>query len=202
MVVNKMTDTWDTTIAYRRFRVDDEVGFSGYVSGELVEHRSLPKMSIELRRAFSRNVSEVFSNAVHHSHTSLGVFSCGQYFPQKDRLDFTVADLGIGMRQNIKNYKGFDFSPVEAINWATKGNSTKPTGRPGGMGLKFLCRFLDMNEGCVRIISDAGYWQRSNGKITTGMLPCLFPGTVVNLEVNTADTKSYALQSELGDSIF
>ena len=200
---DKVLDTWDTTITCRKFNVSDEVIFSSYISEEFVGHRGLPQMSTELRKAFSRNVSEVFNNAVHHSQTQLGVFSCGQYFPKKDRLDFTIADMGIGIRQNIKNYMGVDFSAVDAINWATEGNSTKPNDRPGGMGLKFLCNFLDMNKGCVRIVSDFGYWQRNSGEITKRMLPHPFPGTVVNLEVNTADTNSYVLQSELdGNNIF
>ena len=197
---DKVLDTWDTTITCRRFNVSDEVIFSSYISQEFVGHRGLPKMSTELRKAFSQSVSEVFNNAVLHSQTQLGVFSCGQYFPNKDRLDFTIADMGIGIRQNIKNYTGDDYSPVDAINWATEGNSTKTSGRPGGMGLKFLCNFLDMNKGCVRIVSDSGYWQRNSGKITIGVLPHPFPGTVVNLEVNTADTKSYVLQSELDEN--
>lgn len=195
---DRVHDAWGTSVAYKRFSIDNEVAFSNYVSTELLVHDSLPKMSAQLRKVFSQNISEIFSNAVHHSKTLLGVFSCGQYFPKKGRLVFTIADLGIGMRQNINENRGLDFSSVEAINWATKGNSTKSTGNPGGLGLKFLCHFLERNEGCVRIVSDRGYWKRSNsGEITTEELPHPFPGTVVSLELNTEDKKSYVLSSEL-----
>ena len=199
----RLPDTWDTTIAYKQFSVSDEISFSHYVSNDLSGHRGMPRMSAGLRKMFSQNVCEIFSNAVLHSRTQLGVFSCGQFFPKKDRLDFTIADLGVGMRQNIKNCVGVQFSAVEAIKWATEGNTTKPDGKPGGMGLKSLCRFFYLNEGCVRIVSDAGYWQRHGQQATAATLPYPFPGTVVNLEVNTADTKSYVLQSELdADNLF
>lgn len=201
--VGKLPDTWDTTIAYKQFKVSDEISFSAYVSNDLAGHRGMPKMSAELQKMLSQNVCEIFSNAVLHSRTQLGVFSCGQFFPKKDRLDFTIADLGIGMRRNVENFLRSEISAVEAITWATSGNTTKPDDRPGGMGLKSLCRFFYLNEGCVRIVSDAGYWQRQGQHVTTANLRHPFPGTVVNLEVNTADTKSYVLQSELdSDNLF
>ena len=133
-----------------------------------------------------------------HSHTKLGIFSCGQFFPRQDRLDFTVADLGISIPENIKNYTGHELSPEEAIIWATKeGHTTKRSHLPGGLGLKILCEFIDLNGGCLQIVSDAGYWQRRNCKIVTKSLSYAFPGTVVSVEINTADTGSYALASEL-----
>ena len=89
-----MSDTWDITRAYKQFRVEDQISSSSYVSNELTGHRGMPKMSPELQKTLSKNVSEIFSNTVLHSCT---------------QLDFTVADLGVGMRQNIKNCVGIDF---------------------------------------------------------------------------------------------
>ncbi len=112
-----------------------------------------------------------------------------------------MADLGIGICQNIEDYTGFKFSPEEAIIWATKEfNSTKNSklpGVPGGLGLKILCDFIDLNGGCIRIVSDAGYWRRRDSKIVTRPLNYPFPGTVVSVEINTADTSAYKLASEL-----
>lgn len=36
-------------------------------------------------------------------------------------LDFTIVDLGIGMRENIKKLRGLNLSPEKAIIWATEG---------------------------------------------------------------------------------
>src|SRR5699024_7866356 len=125
-----------------------------------------------------------------------------QFFPNRHRLDFSVADLGVGMRQNIKDNAGLDLSPENAIAWATEDCNTTKRGPkvPGGLGLKLLSEFIDLNGGRIRIVSDAGYWQRENRKTVTALLSHPFPGTVVSLEINTADTQSYKLARELSES--
>ena len=72
-----------------------------------------------------------------------------------------------------------------------------PYGIPGGLGLKLLCEFIDLNGGCIQIVSDAGYWRRSGRQTAVTKLNHPFPGTVVSVEINTADTESYSLASEL-----
>jgi hypothetical protein len=57
-----------------------------------------------------------------------------------------------------------------------------------------------LNRGRIQIVSDAGYWQRERGRTVTARLSQPFPGTVVSLEINTADTQSYALSSELSEA--
>lgn len=76
-------------------------------------------------------------------------------------------------------------------------NTTKRGPVPGGLGLKLLGEFIDLNEGCIQIVSDAGYWKRENKTTVTAQLANPFPGTVVTVGINTADTHSYSLASEL-----
>jgi len=59
---------------------------------------------------------------------------------------------------------------------------------------------LPQNGGRIQIVSDAGYWQRKNGSIVTARLSQPFPGTVVSIEINTADTQSYTLSSKLTEA--
>ncbi len=196
----KIPDKWRTTITYQRFDVKDDHYFAGYIESELIHRSEIPQMSQGLLRRFRESIFEIFSNAVLHSKTDLGIFSCGQYFPKRKRLDFTVADLGIGIYQNIINNTNYKLSPENAISWATEEFNTTKRGNlpgvPGGLGLKLLCEFIDLNGGRIQIVSDAGYWQRKDGETTTKSLSHPFPGTVVSLEINTADTKVYRLTSE------
>ena len=194
----QIPDLWRTTIPYQRFDVKDDRYFSDYVEKEFIHRPEIPKMSPGLLKKFRESIFEIFNNAVSHSHTNLGIFSCGQFFPDRNQLDFTVADLGVGIRQNIKHYLGIQLSPEKAIRWATEGsNTTKHDSVPGGLGLKILCEFIDLNGGSIQIVSDAGHWQRRNKKIVTNPLIYPFPGTVVSVEINTADTNVYRLTSEL-----
>ena len=197
----KIPDRWGTTIPYQRFDVKDDRFFGGYIEKELIRRPEMPDMSPGLLKKFRESIFEIFSNAVLHSRTEMGIFSCGQFFPKRNRLVFSVADLGIGIRQNVKDNMGLDLSPENAITWATEGRNTTKRGQiPGGLGLKLLGEFIDLNVGCMQIVSDAGYWRRENGKISVARLGRAFLGTIVSLEINTADTHSYALSSELSST--
>lgn len=194
----RIPDQYDTTIAYRRFDVEDDHYFANYIESELIYRSEIPEMSPTLLKKFRESIFEIFSNAVLHSSTDLGIFSCGQFFPNRNRLDFTVADLGVGIPQNIKEYTKLKLTPEKAIAWATEEfNTTKRGNLPGGLGLKILCDFIDLNGGCIQIVSDAGYWQRKDCKIVNKLLKYPFPGTTVSVEINTADQHTYSLTSEL-----
>ncbi len=194
----RIPDRWGTTIPYHRFDVKDDRYFAGYIEKELIHRTEVPSMTLGLSKKFRESIFEIFSNAVLHSHTELGIFCCGQIFPKRHRLDFSVADLGIGMRRNIQQNTGLELSPAAAIEWATQGqNTTKRGSVPGGLGLKLLSEFIDLNGGCIQIVSDAGYWRRGQMETVAVPLSHPFPGTVVNIEINTADTNSYRLTSEL-----
>ena len=196
----RMPDRWGTTIAYQRFNIEDDRYFSGYIEQEFIHRPEMPEMSLGLLKKFRESVFEIFSNAVLHSHTELGIFSCGQFFPARNRLDFTVADLGIGIRKNVCDNLQQDLSPVDTIIWATQEHNTTKRGKvPGGLGLTLLSEFIDLNGGHIQIVSDAGYWRRKDKRTDTSPLGQPFPGTVVSVEINTADHSSYRLISESED---
>lgn len=56
--------------------------------------------------------------------------------------------------------------------------------------------FIAMNKGRIQIVSDRGYWEFSPRGETLARIDTPFPGTVINIEINTADTSSYRLRSE------
>lgn len=196
----KLPDTWGTTIPYRRFEARDDRYFASYIEEEFVRRSEMPKMSVGLVKKFRESVFEIFSNAVIHSQTKLGIFSCGQYFPRRDRLDFAVADLGIGIRQNVLRNAGLNLTADQAISWATEERNTTKRGQiPGGLGLKLLKEFITLNRGRIQIVSDSGYWALEQGEVTSGELTYRFPGTVVSIEIDTADKRSYRLSSEVSE---
>jgi hypothetical protein len=57
--------------------------------------------------------------------------------------------------------------------------------------------------GRIQIVSDSGYWALESGEVITKEMPYSFPGTVVSIEIDTADKRSYRLSSEISeDDIF
>ena len=131
----KIPDRWGTTITYHRFDVKDDRYFAGYIENELIHRSEIPEMSTMLLKKFRESIFEIFSNAVLHSRTQSGIFSCGQFFPARNKLNFTVADLGVGIRQNLVDTIGLDLPSEQAIRWATEGNNTTKSDHvPGGLG--------------------------------------------------------------------
>jgi hypothetical protein len=194
---SKKRDEWGTTIQYQRFEPKDDRFFGAYIAQHFMK-KAIPEMSNALRKKFWESIFELFSNAVIHSETKLGIFTCGQFFPQKDQINFTIADLGIGIPQTLINKKELHLNPDDAIAWAMEGRNTTKTGSiPGGLGLKLLRDFIGLNGGRIQVVSYSGYWEQCyDSTVEKRILPNKFPGTVVNIEINTADTNSYILSSE------
>lgn len=196
-------DHWGTTIFYKRFDIGERRYFSDYIDNEFINREEIPQMSHALLKKFRGSLFEIFDNSMIHSGTELGVFSCGQFFPNRNRLDFIVVDLGVGIRKKVCDHLEFDISPEQAIEWATQEKNTTKRGTPGGLGLKLLCNFIDLNGGRIQIVSDAGYWCRENRSTIARRLDHPLPGTAVSLEINTADASSYRLSHETSlDDIF
>lgn len=189
-------DHFDTTIGYRRFTLDEDKTFVRYLRGELME-KELPTMSRSAKARFESNVQEVFTNAVHHSFSVHGVFSCGQHFPHKNRLDLTLTDLGVGFGFRVSEFLNAPISSLAAIEWALEqGHTTRVGNIAGGLGLKRLAQFLAQNEGHLQILSGDGFYQQHGGKISRQTLRHSFGGSVVNLSFNTLDATFYSEDDE------
>lgn len=200
----KRQDTYSTTVQYLHFQPGDDRSFVEYLERDLMG-KSLPIMSDSLHRAFISGLMEVFNNSVIHSETT-DIFTCGQFYPKKHRVDFTITDLGIGIKENIKKHCGYEYSADAAIEWAMAGNSTKLKKNkiPGGLGLQLVREFIRINQGCIQILSNNGFWQQSrDGSVIMELFPFHFPGTVVNISINTNDPYTYRLSSDVHlDEIF
>lgn len=200
----KIPDTYSTTIPYQRFDIKDDRYFAEYIENELMIRTEMPTMTAGLLKKFQESIFEIFSNAVIHSETKNGIFCCGQLFPRPKKLHFSIVDLGVGIPNKVNRSTGLSLSSSSAIKWATQGSNTTKRGLiPGGLGLKLLGEFIVLNSGSLQILSDTGYYISRQGKISTHELGDPFPGTLVNIEINTADVNSYYLASEVSeDDIF
>ncbi|HQP12465.1 MAG TPA: ATP-binding protein [Candidatus Omnitrophota bacterium] len=196
-------DQNETTVPFRRIRKADQGLFEEYLNRHL-KGKGLPEMTAKLDRAFKQSVFEVFQNAVMHADSDSGIFVCGQFYPHKKKLDLTISDAGVGIRDNVRHYfKNQKISSVEAIRWAMReGNTTKSGAQPGGLGLKLLRDFIEQNNGRIQIASRLGFFEFQTGTETFSRMSADFPGTAVNLEINTADPSSYCLTEEISPDNF
>jgi len=195
-------DIYGTTIKYRRYQSNEQSLFKEYLNKELLSKEEMPKMSILLQKKINESIFEIFENAITHGDSE-HVFSCGQYYPQKSppRIDFTIVDLGKTIKANVNDFLNQNYSAVDAIEWAVQEKHTTKSGNtPGGLGLKLIRKFLELNKGKVQIISGNGFW--SQNKINTTFAKSLdkkFDGTIVNLEFNIDDNFSYFAKEEINN---
>lgn len=192
-----LTDSNGTTLPFRRIQLSDGVRFEGYIKRHF-RGKGIPRLTPSLQANLNRELFELFENAVGHSKSTSGVCVCGQYFPNKKRLDFTISDAGIGIRQNVRRHlQDPKLSSVDAIRWALQeGNSTKSGAQPGGLGLKLLKEFISLNQGRIQIVSRFGFFELANGKESFKKLTADLPGTTINIEINTADGHAYGMKQD------
>jgi len=193
-----LEDVSRTTLPFRRIQLSEQGLFADYLERHM-NGKGIPRMTEGLGKVFRQSIFEVFQNTVIHSRSRLGAFVCGQFYPQYQRMDLTIADAGVGIRINVRRYlRNMKISSVEAIRWALQeGNTTKTGSQPGGVGLKFLHDFVALNQGKIQIASRLGFYEYHDGKETFKKLAADIPGTTVNLEINTGDTSGYRLDSEI-----
>ncbi len=191
-------DTHSTTIKFRRFDINAEKDFIEYLNRELLSQPDLPNMSPLLKKKINNSIYEIYSNAYTHGGCNY-VYTCGQYYPNRKVLDFTMADLGTTIRSNVRKFlKDKTLSGSQTISWAVEeGNTTKTGSHPGGLGLSLIREFLKLNKGKIQIISSNGFWEEKKGHIFASDYDGAFIGTIVNMEFNLLDSNSYALKSEI-----
>lgn len=187
---------------FSKLKPTEEKIFAEYVE-ELLAASYLPAMSPLLKTKICRSVLEIFNNAITHGRSNW-IFSCGQYYPQSKKFDFTVVDLGDTIRKNVREFLNNKIAAKKAIEWAAfKGNTTRTGNIPGGLGFSLIRDFLKLNNGVIQIVSSNGYWQDKNDTIFVEDFPKYFFGTIVNIEFNLNDDKNYILTEEVNNkSIF
>lgn len=191
-------DVNHTTIKYQKLKPTDGKYFKNYVIDELIDgHISdLPKMSLGAKEKLVEAIYEIFVNAQMHSETD-SIYTCGQFFPNKNTIEFTIVDTGIGFKERINKRFNSSLNSVQAIEWAVKDKKTTKVGITGGIGLAVLREFVEMNKGKMQIVSHDGFYQFDVDGVDSRLFNGIFPGTIVNLQFRTDDNKSYALKREI-----
>lgn len=191
-------DTLPDTMPFRRFRLTDEGAFEEYIC-RVLTNSDFPAMSEKMIQRFRKKVFEVYQNAIIHSESEIGIFVSGHSLVRDNRIHFTIADGGIGIRGTVRRY--FDnrrINSIRALRWALEpSNTTKRGNQPGGLGLQFIKNFATLNQGRIWIVSRFAFYEYYCGKEAFRKMTSDFPGTAVTIEINTADTGRYVLSSEV-----
>lgn len=183
--VNEYCDDRLSTIQLTTFEATEEESYCQYLRNDFFGHRGLDNLSTKIKDALRTHYIEIFTNVGLHANTYFPVFTCGQYFPDKNILKFTLVDLGEGFLKKIsEKTAGRITDDKSAILWATEGiNTTKNIAvfGPGGTGLKELKNYCNLNNGSLHICSGTGYVNMLSNKTFEYNLTTPFPGSIVNI---------------------
>jgi len=188
-------DNNNTTIQYTRFKRNENAAFAQYVSDKLLNRPELPSFTPKAKTKILQVILEIFVNAMIHTQTEY-IYTCGQFYPNKQCIDFSIVDTGTGIRNTVNNRFRENMNAIQAIKWALIDGNTTKEGVPGGYGLTILQDFLHYNKGCLQIISNNGYYCDANNNKNFRFFSDDFPGTVLNLQIRTDDNNLYRLKNE------
>ncbi len=171
-------DWYDSTIPFIVFNTEDDEGFTEYLNDQVIPKINLP-LTEDKKKIFKKCLQEVFENTRIHANSEK-VYACGQFFPTKNKVAFSLVDLGNTIGENVRSKIRYAIRDCDAIDWATEFGNTTKLAKDGGIGLHFLKEQMQ-NNGDLIIISGDGYWIQSHSGIHYSRLPKVFPGTIVSI---------------------
>lgn len=190
-----IADINKTTIQYLKLKSKESLFFNSYVMNELLNRSMFPNMTPLLKKKIAESIYEIFVNAQMHSNSEY-IYTCGQFYPKKHEIEFTIVDTGQGFKNSINSRFNTTLNSLQAIKWAINNGNTTKRDVSGGLGLSILKDFIKMNKGKVQIISDNGFYEINDTEYERE-LSYLFPGSIINMKFKTNDTKSYLLAEEI-----
>ena len=184
------------SIPYRNDTRQDDGALMAYLLESWLS-QGWVNISARLQEAIAGQVWELYANAFEHCFSPIGVFSCGQHYPQRKELHLSIIDFGRGISKNVRSLdQNASLDPAEALKWAfLPGTSTIAQGISRGTGLNSLQNFILSNRGNLKIFSNDGYVNiRDNGiKVETKAIN--FSGTLINIAFK-CDESYYCLALE------
>lgn len=196
----KLNDLSQSVIEYEKFNLHDidaqTIFFDKLLNKKLLKEKGLTNLSDKVLVLISKSVIELFDNAREHSKSKQGIYIAAQFFPKKHKLDFTIVDMGIGIKSNVNSFLKEQKQAGEAISWAMKRQHSTRVGEPGGLGLALLKELIIKSNGKMEVISNDGYYFIKNEKEGFENLDIDFEGTIINIEFSI-DGKHYFLKEEL-----
>lgn len=175
---------------------DDQPG----VINRLVESilSSVPGIAREDLAAVEWSLNEVTDNVLVHAQASEGGFVQLSNFGARRRVEFSVADAGVGIPSTLRQrFPGL--TDPELIEKATKEGVTRDPSLGQGNGLYGTLRVASANGGSFHILSGYGLLRYANNelRLTNERVP--FPGTLVVASLDCANPMALADALRFGD---
>lgn len=176
-----LKDIYKTYIEFTEFKKEEEAGF--YIIEKKLQDKKLIDFRDEIQVELISLIAELTNNSYEHGRSENAYF-CGQYYPQKHKLSFSISNLGRTINENVKE-KNINFSDEKCLEWIfEEGTTTRRDGTNGGQGLFALKTIVKKLFGEVTVISGYDYFQiNKKGNTTYKKLPNKYKGTTFIIDI-------------------
>jgi hypothetical protein len=184
----------DNAIPLLHLSQRDPAAMGGYVQQWIVGHRDMPAMTTGLAKVTAQAFCEVFGNIFRHADSAVGGIAIGQVYPNVKEFQVCICDGGVGLVERVQRAGYGRESAPAAIGWAMQeGHSTAPGGQPGGLGLFWLRRIVQVNGGNFRTYANAGFYSEYGGRPFGTTMAARLPGTLTEIRLKVRDDMTYTL---------
>lgn len=179
-------------------RIVDRSGLeaiASHLKGVMIQNFS--KLSLVDRKDLGDYLQYIFlelmNNVADHAHSPVGGYTMAQYYKGGERVQFVVADRGVGFLANMKlNYANItseDDAIIEALKKGITSTRAKMYGaeRNAGFGLYAMFEIMVMTGGKFIVISNDSFVRYSRDNVERGRLPFPWKGVVVAVELKEAN---------------
>ncbi|WGM38861.1 hypothetical protein AMEJIAPC_01768 [Caulobacter sp. NIBR1757] len=156
---------------------------SAVLSRDIEEHK-------DLYDALSYSIREIMRNVFEHSG-AIELYYCAQYWPKSNRVEFAMADFGMGIRRGLSenpNFRGLSnrealhMSLMPGVSGKTHKGDRHSEWHNSGYGL-YMTNRLARNGGGNFVIA-SGDHSIHLGPKSKSDYPTSFPGTVVRFNLH------------------
>jgi len=137
------------------------------------------------------HLDEVILNALHHAESPIGCVVAGQAFPNREKVEIAVLDLGQAIPNHLRKRNEYMaiHSDADAIIRATEEGVTGTVGTANsGVGLYELRTFCERGHGELALVSGAAIVVFRQGESPIiGEFRGGFQGTLVNMTFFTSE---------------
>lgn len=135
---------------------------------------------------------ELMNNVADHADSSVGGYVMAQYYPTNKKIQFAVADRGIGFLTNLKlkfNIDTEEEAIIKALEKGVTATKQKMYGyeKNAGFGLYAMFEILNITGGKFIIISNDTLLRYENGSFKSKKLESPWKGVVVAFEFDEAN---------------
>lgn len=133
--------------------------------------------------------SEMMNNVADHSNSPIGGYTMAQYYSTNKKIQFSIADKGIGFLENIR-FRDNVSNEIEAIEkalekgfTANKNNQLYGSAyKNAGFGLYVMSEIIKQVGGKFIIISNNGLYRYNKNKVEKKFLDYSFNGVLIAFE--------------------